>query len=334
MPKSYTATVVIMPPASDNVGLNPGSMLQSIGVPSFLLGGATDKTSKFIAILKSQTLANTIIKKFNLKKEYEIESYEEATQAFQSNLIYLIGDESQIYISFTDKNQDNVANITNKIVSVLDSINIQLSIKKAHEARRFIEDRFNIILDSLTILENNLQHFREEHKLFGLEDQIATEVQRAAALQADIMLKKVQLDVLKKSQQPESPEIKQLELEISIFQKEFDKFFFKQDNSKIFININNIPELQQNSMVFKRKLEYFKKLAEYLGPQYEQAKINEAKKISTLQVLDQAKRPEKKSKPRRALIVIGGVLFAMMVTWASVILKISLRQYQATTNIM
>lgn len=327
LPKKYTATTVIMPPASDNVGLDAGSMLQNMGVPSFLMNGGSDQTSKLIAILKSDALARSIIQQFNLLEAYEIEKYADAIMAFRGNLIYLIGDEGQIYISYTDRDQDLVADITNAIVTALDSINIQLSIQKAKEARSFIENRFNLILDSLTILENDLRQYREQNKLYGLESQVAVEVQNAAELESELMLKRVQLEILKQTQNLDNPQIQQLGVEIATSEKLFKEFFFQKDTNNIIINIADIPKFQQQSLLFQRKMDYYVKLAEYLGPQYEQAKINEAKKISTVQVLDAAVRPAYKSRPRRSLVVIGGVLFVMIATWVWVIATHSLKRY-------
>ena len=46
--------------------------------------------------------------------------------------------------------------------------------------------------------------------------------------------------------------------------------------------------------------------------EYEEAKIEEAKDIPTVQVLDVAKVPEKKSKPRRVLLVISILLVCLI----------------------
>lgn len=53
-----------------------------------------------------------------------------------------------------------------------------------------------------------------------------------------------------------------------------------------------------------RDMKFLERLTELLTQQFEAAKIDEAKDISIVQVLDKAVEPERKSKPRRALIVI------------------------------
>jgi len=53
-----------------------------------------------------------------------------------------------------------------------------------------------------------------------------------------------------------------------------------------------------------REVKYQQMLYQLLAKQYEAARIDEAKDSSVVQVLDQAVEPERKSKPKRAVIVL------------------------------
>jgi len=65
-------------------------------------------------------------------------------------------------------------------------------------------------------------------------------------------------------------------------------------------------------------VKYYEFLYELLAKQYELAKIDEAKDATIIQVLDKAIEPDRRSKPRRALIVILTVLAAgfIAILWA------------------
>jgi tyrosine-protein kinase Etk/Wzc len=69
-----------------------------------------------------------------------------------------------------------------------------------------------------------------------------------------------------------------------------------------------------------RNLKYQEAIWEILAKQFEVAKLDEAKDFLLIQVLDKAIPPEKKSKPKRSLIVILGTLvaFFLAVIWAFV----------------
>jgi uncharacterized protein involved in exopolysaccharide biosynthesis len=62
-----------------------------------------------------------------------------------------------------------------------------------------------------------------------------------------------------------------------------------------------------------RELKIQEAIFEQLTKQYEMAKLNEAKDSSSLQVLDDAVLPTKKSKPKRSLIVILSTVTAFFI---------------------
>lgn len=76
-------------------------------------------------------------------------------------------------------------------------------------------------------------------------------------------------------------------------------------------------------------------LYELLAKQYEAARLDEAKDPSVIQILDKAIEPERKFKPKRALIVILSTLFALFcsIAWAFISeAKRRMLQYPATAT--
>jgi uncharacterized protein involved in exopolysaccharide biosynthesis len=65
-------------------------------------------------------------------------------------------------------------------------------------------------------------------------------------------------------------------------------------------------------------VKYYEFLYELLGKQYELARIDEAKDATIIQVLDKGVEPDRKSKPKRTLIVLLSTLVAFFfsVLWA------------------
>jgi uncharacterized protein involved in exopolysaccharide biosynthesis len=62
-----------------------------------------------------------------------------------------------------------------------------------------------------------------------------------------------------------------------------------------------------------RDVKYYEFLYELLAKQYELAKIDEAKDAAVVQVMDKAVEPDRKTKPKRALIVILSMSIALLV---------------------
>ena len=69
-----------------------------------------------------------------------------------------------------------------------------------------------------------------------------------------------------------------------------------------------------------RDMKYYETLYELLAKQYEVAKIDEAKDAALIQVLDKAITPERKTKPKRSLIVLlTGIMAGVLgMFWAFV----------------
>lgn len=104
--------------------------------------------------------------------------------------------------------------------------------------------------------------------------------------------------------------IQQLESEIKVYLDKYNEFYKDNKNDKLIFNFNKIPNLGIKFKRYERQVEYYVKVLEFLAPQYEGAKIEEARNTPMNQILDIAVRPEKKDKPKRSRIVIVIVLIA------------------------
>jgi hypothetical protein len=73
-----------------------------------------------------------------------------------------------------------------------------------------------------------------------------------------------------------------------------------------------------DNLALLRNVKYHEVIFELLAKQYEIAKIEEAKDASTIQVLDPAVAPDRKSKPKRTQIVLLSALVTalVLVIWA------------------
>ena len=84
------------------------------------------------------------------------------------------------------------------------------------------------------------------------------------------------------------------------------------------IHLDKTPNTSLHYLDALRELKYQEAIWEILAKQFEVAKLDEAKDFPLIQVLDKAIPPEKKSKPKRSLIVILVTLvaFFLAVIWA------------------
>ena len=64
-----------------------------------------------------------------------------------------------------------------------------------------------------------------------------------------------------------------------------------------------------------RDVKYYQMLYELLAKQYEVARLDEAKDAPLIQVLDKAVEPERKFKPKRAVITIAAGFFGLILAF-------------------
>jgi len=312
LPKWYSATAVILPPSSGQSTFGAAALLGNLGFGNIL--GENQSQSRYLAILKSKSLLGEVARKFNLQEKYGCDNMEKTLQQLEGNLQIDVGDEMQISVTLLDKDQDLVAEMANYAVHTLDSLNIVLATTQANNNRQFIESRVNIVLDSLSVLENQITRFMEKNDVMSINDQVSVAISKAADLKAQMMSKEIELSVAQKLLDKNSNQIAKLKLQLQSIRKAYNQFFSDAARNKLFPNLENVPELEKNYVRLKRKVEYFTKLLEYLGPQYEQAKIEAAKTVPTVQVLDRAVRPERKIKPKRAKIVVISFVISLILS--------------------
>ncbi|MBL7074158.1 hypothetical protein ISS37_02820 [candidate division KSB1 bacterium] len=306
LPKWYKATAVIMPPVKETMpGLS--SMISQLPFGGFGIGGVSEETDTYLAILKSRTVTESVIKKFNIIEKYEAKNMEEAVKSFRKNAHFMVEDEGTISIGVLDKDQELVPHIANFFMEELDRTNKRLATERARNNRLFIEKRVNETEEKLAEMEDRVREFQEKYSAIDIDTQTEEAIRAAADLKARIITLEVEIGVMEKSVSKSHPDLLRFKTELSELQKKFNSMRFGgEENSRedIFPPFSEIPEIGLKYVRLLRDVEIQSKLLEYLIPEYEQAKIQEAKDTPTVQVLDRAVKPEKKYKPKRSIIVL------------------------------
>ena len=325
LPKWYKAQAVVLSPGASDTAISPmTNILGNLGLGGVM--GGDGNVFRYLAIIKSRSLRESVIRKFDLVKHYKSKNEELALKKFEKYIYFEVGDENQVVISIIDKDQDLVADLTNYMIYCLDSLNIELSVSNARNNRIFMETRVNSIMDSLEFISQNLADFMKSKGILSIKDQVTAGVEQAAFLKSAIIQKEVELEVAQKSFGPNNPTVNLLKFELQSLRSKYKEFTSQNNVESLMPNFSEVPDLQLKLLKMQRQIEYYTRLIEYLGPMYEQQKFEEAKNIPTLQILDKAIRPELKAKPKRATIVILVFLLSSIIAVTYAIIKESANQ--------
>jgi len=306
LPKTYRSSAMIMPPVSSNERGIFGSGSGMFALESLLSPTSSSDANTFLAILKSHTIMQSVIKKFNLKEFYDVENSEKAQQSLENDTNFEIDEEGTIRVEtyiktgwFHSDEDEEICkvlsrDITNYFVAKLDIVNKRLKSEKAMQHRMFIENRYNQNIIDLAISEEKLKTYQEINKTVAIPKESNASISVSSEILSRITIQKVRLGMLENTLAETHPEVQILKSEISELEKE----------------LSNVPDLVLKLGRLMRDVEVQNILYTFLTQQYEEAKIQEAKDTPTVQVLDYAVLPQLKYKPVRSRVAIIGFVLS------------------------
>ncbi len=315
LPNIYTATAKILPPQKESGGGLSALLSQAGGLAGLAggMGGLGGSSDLYIGILKSRSVADAVIKRLDLLKEYKAKTPDEARNALASAVKVQAGKDGIISVSSDNKDPKKAALLVNTLVEELGRRSVQLNLSKAGNERVFLEKRLELVKGDLKKAEEDLRRFSEQNKAIKVDAQATASIQGIAQLKAEIVSKEVQLESLRSFQTDESPEIRALRAGIARLKGQLGTMAGSGRSSDAILSMGSVPNLGLEYARLLREVKIQETIFEQLTKQYEVAKLNEAKDSSSLQVLDEAVAPTKKSKPKRSLIVILSTVSAFFV---------------------
>lgn len=300
----YTATAKVMPPPKDSGGGAAAALLGQLGGLGGLAAGLGGTTDLYLGILKSRSVADAVIQRMDLMREYKTKTWDATRKTLEGAVKFQAGKDGIITVSADHKDPRTAAMLANTFIQELDRTSLRLNLTKAGTERNFLEKRLTVVKQDLKNAEDEMKTFQEKYKTIKADVQAAAAIEGVARLKAEIVTKEVQLAALRHSMTDEASEVKSLLAAISRLRGQMSAMSGGGDGGNVIPGVGNAPGI---GVEYVRRLREFKiqeALFEQLTKQYELAKINEARDSSSLQVLDEAVTPSKKSKPKRSLIVI------------------------------
>jgi tyrosine-protein kinase Etk/Wzc len=318
LPSWYRATTTVLPPERETLSLGLTSSLagavSGLGT-SYSLPFMATPSDIIAAILKSRTVAEAVLEKENLMETYKTKSREAAFRELFSRVSVSVSPEGIVSLSYDDKDKIRAAKVANRFVEEMDRVNRETSTSQAKNARMFIEERLTKTQGDLSKAEEDLRNFQEENKTLLLDSQMKTAIEKAADLKAEMVSAEIELNVLSKTMSSSHPQIQSLRSKINEIKRQLETLELgnqkeeSKDKTVLDVPFTEVPSLSLKLARLVREVKIQEKVFELLTQQYEQYKIEETKNTPTIQVLDKAIPPEKRFKPKRALLVgISGIL--------------------------
>lgn len=305
---TYTATALILPPEQQQSAAS--SMLGSLvaiggGLSSSLLKTPADM---YIGILQSNTIADDLIRRFQLRAAYGTRTVHDTRSALARHASFLTKKDGLIHISVTDHNPRRASDIANGFIDELYQMNSTLALTEAAQRRLFFSQQVDAEKVALAKAEDALAATQRKTGIIQLSGQAQMILGSISQVQAQITSDEVQLQGLLASSTEQNPDVQRLRQEIAALNAQLSKL--QDSQRRLQPGDTQIPagRLPQDALDYTRKLrdvKYHETLLNLLSRQYEAARIDEAKSAPLIQVVDRATPPDKRSGPPRALIIAG-----------------------------
>lgn len=308
MTPQFTATAKMLPPEKSQ---GASALMAQLGGLAGLAGGAAgikNPNDLYIGMLKSRTLQDAMIKRFDLMSLWEAKLESSARERLGSMSNISSGKDSIITIEVTDEDPKRAAEMANAYIDELYKLTKSIATTEASRRRLFFEQQFQLAKEQLAKAEMAARQGLEKGGIVKVDDQGRTMVETSARLRGQITVKEVQIGAMQSFAAPGNPELRMAQQELAVLKNELARTEgANADKAK-----NGHPQGVQGfeNLNLLRDLKYFETIYELLARQYEMAKLDEAKDSAIIQVMDAAIPPDRKSKPKRASIVILATLAA------------------------
>lgn len=325
LPSIYTARTTFLAPGSQQQS-GSAAALAALGSLGGLAGGLGAKTPDdlYVALLKSDSVQRGLDERFNLRAHYDVDTFETLRKVLPT-YVRISADKKSgvISVEVDDKDAKFAADLANAHEPEVTKLLGRLAVSEAQLRRVFFEKQLQETKENLIKAEQSLQAVQEKSGVIVLDKQAEALINNAALLRAQISEREVQLRVLRTSATEQNPAVIRLNSELRGLRSELARMESSQGGapgSAVDMPVGRIPEAAVDYVRARRELKLQETLLESMVRQYEIAKLDEAKEGPSLQQVDVALPPDRKSKPVRSLIVLASTLAALvlMSSWAIV----------------
>ena len=344
IPRKYDATTTIMPP--DEMG-SSGMMLAALAgkaspeLASLAGGlvGAKTNAATFVALLGSRSVEDGIVTRFNLQSVYWVRHKEDARKVLSARTSITEDRKSGVIaITVRDRAPERARDMAQAYVEELNRLVAQVATSSARRQRIFIEQRLVSVKSDLEGAEKQFSEFASKNTVLDVKEQTKAMVESAANLQGQLIAAQSELQGLEQVYSQNNVRVRAAHARVQELKSQLQKINGTDSSlmsdvaqsDQLYPSIRQLPLLGVQWADLYRRMKIQETVYELLTQQYEMARIEEAKEVPTVNVIDPAEIPESKAFPPRVLLIgtMTAIVLAAAIAWILALWK--LNQLQPT----
>jgi capsule polysaccharide export protein KpsE/RkpR len=336
-PNSYRSTTRLMPPDNQS-GSSMAAMANlasrvggaELGFLAGDLLGSQSTGALFLGVLRSRSVQDKLVSQYDLQSVYgtrwlrmrvrqedarkQLEFNTEASEDRKSGIIT---------VSVIDQDPVRAAALAQGYVDDLNRLVAGLSTSAAGRERQFLEQRLVEVKKDLDDAARQLSEFSSKNSTLDPREQGKAMVDAAANLEGELIAAQAQLGGVQAIYTGNNIRVRSLQARIAELKKQLGTLSGAGTDSMSvtpdmpFPSMRQLPLLGATYADLYRRTKIQETVYQVLTQQYEMAKVQEAKEIPSVRVLDPADVPQKKWGPHRFLqALMGGMVgFLLGCVW-------------------
>jgi uncharacterized protein involved in exopolysaccharide biosynthesis len=330
LPKRYESSVTLMPPDQSSAGGSLQSLMAARGgdlgaLSGDMLGLATP-THVLGGMLGSETIQRTLVDQFNLRKVYRKKLYVDAELMLKSRTtIEEVRLSQMIKIRVTDRDPVRARDLAQAYVDALNHLVEQMTTSSAHRERVFLEARLQSIKKDLDASSLALSQFSSKTHTLNPEAQGRAMLSATADLEGNLITAEADLRGLQQAYSPENVRVRSAAAKVAELRSQLNQLsgtdaapVATPHSAESLPNLHDLPLLDYTYADLYRRTQIEEMIYQTLTRQYEAAKVQEAKDLPSVRILDPPRIPERKAWPPRTLMTLIGALFGLLLAIASI----------------
>jgi uncharacterized protein involved in exopolysaccharide biosynthesis len=341
IPSRYEATTQLMPPEGQSgSGM---AMLSALagrtggvgGVAGDLLG-VKNSGALFVGILESRTVRDRLIEQFELRRIYHSAKIEDTRMALGAHTRINEDRKSGILaVTVTDHDPRRAAAMAQAYVDELDRLVEQVSTSSARRERIFLEGRLRAVKQDLDGAAQKFSIFASKNTAIDIPAQSKAMVEAAATLEGQLIAAEAELHGLEEMYTEQNVRVRSVRARVTELRSQLGKMGgvsgtsaapSSDTDASLYPAIRQLPLLGVTYADLYRQTKIQETVYELLTQQYELAKVQEAKEVPSVKVLDAAVVPTKKSFPPRGLLTLAGTGLSFLAVCAWILLRQAWRE--------
>jgi uncharacterized protein involved in exopolysaccharide biosynthesis len=322
LPAEYDSTAQLMPPDQSSAmsGLMNAAAERAqniMGMSGDMLGGKT-QGALFAKVMLSQTVEDTLVNRFDLRKVYRVRYAEYARRQLEDRTDISEDRKSGVItIRVRDRDPRRARDMCQAYIDELNRLMTELHTSSARREREFLELRLAVVRAEVDRAAVALGQFASKNTTVDLPQQTKAMVESAATLEGKLVAQEAELKGLKEIYGDQN--IRVLTLGASVAELRRSLHSMTGDGASMIINsdlpappIRTLPLLGAKYSDLLRQATLSEAVLEILTKQFELARVQEAKEVPSVQLLDPPSCPEKRTAPTRSLIALFGALLGLV----------------------